>query len=83
VPANIIVGGSDPYSLAMVYAALGKKDEAFRLLLRAVEESPQLLGYVNTDPKFDSLRSDPRWKEVLRRLNLPTDGHVSALVDSR
>jgi tetratricopeptide (TPR) repeat protein len=84
--ARVIVDasrGSDPYSLAMVYAALGKKDEVFRLLLRAVEESPQLLGYVNTDPKFDSLRSDPRWKEVLRRLNLPTDGDVSALVDSR
>jgi TolB-like protein/DNA-binding winged helix-turn-helix (wHTH) protein/Tfp pilus assembly protein PilF len=84
--ARVIVDasrGSDPYSLAMVYAALGKKDEAFRLLLRAVEESPQLLGYVNTDPKFDSLRSDPRWKEVLHRLNLPTDGDVRALVDSR
>ena len=72
--------GSDPYSLAMVYAALGENDEAFRLLLRALEDSPSL-GYANTDPKFDSLRSDPRWKEVLHRLRMPTEDHDSAVLN--
>lgn len=74
--------GNDPYSLAMVYAALDDNDEAFRLLLRALEEFP-ILGYANTDPKFDRLRPDPRWKEVLRRLRMPTEHHGRVVAESR
>jgi TolB-like protein/DNA-binding winged helix-turn-helix (wHTH) protein len=82
--ARAIVAGSKgtpPYDLAMVYAALGENDEAFGLLLSALEGP--VLGYANTDPKFDSLRSDPRWKEVLRRLRMPTEDHGSAVIESR
>ena len=61
------------YSLATVYAALGDKDEAFRLLVKAVEERDQLSCFLKTDPPFDSLHSDPRWKELLRRMNFPTE----------
>jgi hypothetical protein len=67
--------GSDAYLLSQVYAALGEHDEAFRLLLFFLRESPSL-GYTNTDPKFDSLRADPRWKDVLRQLKM-LDGSSS------
>ena len=45
------------------------KEEAFRLLIRVVEGCGQLLS--KEDPLFDSLHSDPRWKELLRPMNFP------------
>ena len=61
---------ADPIAIARVYVALGDKDEAFRILVKAIEERP--IGfYLNADPLFESLYSDPRWKELLRRMNYP------------
>jgi eukaryotic-like serine/threonine-protein kinase len=66
---------TDPVSfsdapVARAYAALGDKDEAFRMLFRQVEERNNVATYVKADPPFDSLHSDPRWKELLTRMNL-------------
>jgi tetratricopeptide (TPR) repeat protein len=55
---------------ARVYAALGDKDEAFKELIRLIEERNNLATFIKADPPFDSLHSDPRWKELLRRMNL-------------
>jgi TolB-like protein/DNA-binding winged helix-turn-helix (wHTH) protein/Flp pilus assembly protein TadD len=55
--------------LAGVYAALGNKDEAFRLLFKKVRPS---LNYVKTDPPLENLHSDPRWPVLLRHMNLPS-----------
>jgi TolB-like protein/DNA-binding winged helix-turn-helix (wHTH) protein/thioredoxin-like negative regulator of GroEL len=54
--------------LAGVYAALGDKDEAFRLLFKKARPS---LNYVKTDPSLENLHSDPRWPVLLRHMNLP------------
>jgi TolB-like protein/DNA-binding winged helix-turn-helix (wHTH) protein len=62
--------GSNPHVLAMAYTALGDHDEAFRLLFRVIED-PSFNVYVKTDPRFDRLHSDPRWQEVLGRMNYP------------
>ena len=64
--------GSQWFVLATTYAALGDKDEAFRLLFQVTEER-DALNYVKTDPRLDSLHSDPRWQTLLRRMNLPYD----------
>ncbi len=56
---------------ASAWAALGNKDEAFRLLFDAVEKRVDILIFTTVDPQFDSLHSDPRWKELLRRMNFP------------
>jgi eukaryotic-like serine/threonine-protein kinase len=56
--------------VARAYAALGDKDEAFKMLFRQVEERNNVATYVKADPPFDSLHSDPRWKELLTRMNL-------------
>jgi len=61
------------FDLAAVYAALGDQDEAFRILEKAVEERNSLLVYVKEDPTFDNLHSDPRWHELLRRMNYPSE----------
>jgi TolB-like protein/Tfp pilus assembly protein PilF len=57
---------------AGAYTALGYKDEAFRLLFRNLEERSEVGIFVNEDPPFDELHSDPRWQVLLRRMNFPT-----------
>ena len=56
---------------AAAWAALGNQDEAFRQLFPAVEKRSELLIFIKVDPMFDSLHSDPRWKELLRPMNFP------------
>jgi tetratricopeptide (TPR) repeat protein len=65
---------------AGAYAALGDRDEAFRVLFSNVEERNVTAGYVKVDPPLDGLHSDPRWPVLLRRMNLPTDGDGDAVV---
>jgi TolB-like protein/Tfp pilus assembly protein PilF len=58
---------------ADVYTALGDKDAAFRLLFKSVDERISWPIFIKADPLFESLHSDPRWTELLRRMNFPTD----------
>ena len=64
---------AQPYAFAQLYAALGDKDEAFRILEKAVEERNSLLVALKEDPPYENLHSDPRWKELLRRMNFPPE----------
>jgi len=59
--------------VARAYAALGNKDEAFKVLFRLVEERESYATYIKADPPLDSLHTDPRWKELLRRMNFLPD----------
>ena len=70
---QIVNSLGDSYSSAEVYAALGDKDAAFRLLFKSVAERSDWFIFIKADPPFESLHSDPRWKELLRRMNLPTE----------
>jgi adenylate cyclase len=56
----------DRTTLAEVYAALGERDKAIRLLQEA-SENPEGLILPN-DPAYDSLHSDPRWPALMHRL---------------
>lgn len=56
---------------AMVYAALGDKDNAFKLLNEAFDSNDSLLTNAKEEPGLESLHSDPRWKEFLRRMKFP------------
>jgi tetratricopeptide (TPR) repeat protein len=60
-----------PYLVATVQAALGQRRQAFASLTRALTERSQLVGYLGIDPRLDSLRTDPRFAPLLRRLRLP------------
>jgi len=57
-----------PYGIAMIYVGLGDKVQAFNWLQKAHEERTWDLVYLKVDPKLDSLRPDPRFAELLRRL---------------
>lgn len=62
-----------PLALGVVYTALGRYDEAFRWLNRAADARDTLLCYVQVIPTFDPLRSDPRYGQLLDRMQFPRE----------
>jgi len=63
-------GQGSEYGLAIVYAGLGEKDQALAALERAYQMRSTYLPLLKVEPFFDSLRSDPRFTDLLRRMNL-------------
>jgi Tfp pilus assembly protein PilF len=61
----------DPALIAGDYALLGEKDRAFSWLGKAYGEKSGFLPYIKSAPVFDSLRSDPRYADLLKRMGLP------------
>lgn len=59
------------YHVAVIYAALGDKDKAFAELEKAFEAHDYLLPRIKVEPFLDPLRDDPRFKDLMKRLNLP------------
>jgi tetratricopeptide (TPR) repeat protein len=59
------------YSIADTYMRLGDKDEAFLWLHRAADLRHPGVAAVKVEPAMDALRSDPRYADLLRRINLP------------
>ena len=59
------------YQFAVIYTGLGQNDRAIAALEEAYRERSTLLGYVKMDPRFDPLRSDPRFHSLLSRIHLP------------
>jgi hypothetical protein len=62
---------ASPYSIAALYADLGDKDHAFEWLNTAYLEHDENLLALRTDTAFDSLRSDPRYAELVRKVGFP------------
>jgi TolB-like protein/Tfp pilus assembly protein PilF len=60
------------FSLAVAYTGLGEKDAALNHLERSYEERCDLLPTISVNPLFDSLRSDPRFQQLVRRIGFPT-----------
>jgi len=56
---------------AMLYGQLGQKDRAFYWLERGYRERSAAYSALNVDPCWDPLRSDPRFKDLVRRVGLP------------
>ena len=59
-----------PYDIAAVHIGLGNKSQAFDYLERAFDDHSSWLIFMRADPRFDSIRSDPRYQELLRRMHL-------------
>jgi len=59
-----------PYYIASFYLTIDQEDKAFEWLERAYQEHDHWLIILRVDPKFDSIRSDPRYKTLLKKMNL-------------
>ena len=60
-----------PYLVGRIYYALGEKDEALRWLETAYQERASWMTMLKTDPHLDNLRPDPRFQDLLHRINFP------------
>ena len=60
-----------PYNIAIIYTGLGEKDQALAWLEKAYAERSFYLTLLKVDPDLDSLRSDPRFQDLARRVGLP------------
>jgi TolB-like protein len=66
-----------PYFRAMVLTALGRADEALEHLRRAYRERAVHLVFLNVEPRFDPLRGDRRFRELVLRIGLRPSASVA------
>lgn len=64
------------FNLALVHTGLGDVDHAFAALERGFDARDPRLAYVATEPRFDPLRSDPRYLDLVGRMGLPLRGGI-------
>ena len=63
-------GYSSAYAIATMYADLGDADQAFRWLNTAYQERDYYLLGLETEFALDTIRSDPRFSELVRKVGL-------------
>jgi serine/threonine protein kinase/Tfp pilus assembly protein PilF len=61
-----------PYFVARIFTALSDKEQAFVWLEKAYDARDECLTWLKVDPTMDSLRKDPRFPDLLRRVGLPS-----------
>jgi hypothetical protein len=57
-------------ALAFIYIGMNDKARALDMLEKGLQERDNFMTHLKTEPLFDSLRSEPRFKEMLRRMHL-------------
>ena len=60
-----------PFYVAIVYAGLGEKEQALDWLEKAYGDHSNAIVFLKVDPQLDTLRSNPRFHELQRKLRLP------------
>jgi hypothetical protein len=60
-----------PFASALIHIGLGEKNRALGWLEKAYDQRSWHMGLLKVHPIFDSLRSDPRFADLLRRMKLP------------
>ena len=63
--------GPGSIAVAIAYYLLGEKEKAFEWLQRGYEQRDWIMIFLKTFPPLDPMRSDPRFQNILRRMNFP------------
>jgi tetratricopeptide (TPR) repeat protein len=79
------------YDLALAYVALGDNAKTFELLNAAVQERSPRVAFLGVEPRFDPLRADPQFRDLLRSIGLnceypaflKTTRHFNSKLDGR
>ena len=66
-----------PFSIGLIYTSLGKTTEAFEWFEKACAAQNGWLNWLKVAPEVDSLRADPRFTDLLVRLNLTSDNKAT------
>ena len=61
----------DYYGAALFFAKLSDKDSAFSALEKALQAHSDQILTIKVEPPLDTIRSDPRFAELVRRIGLP------------
>jgi len=67
------IGSTAPFGIAEHYAWRGELDRAFEWLERAYAARDDSLEYIKVDASLKSLRGDPRYAVLLKKMNLPPE----------
>jgi TolB-like protein/DNA-binding winged helix-turn-helix (wHTH) protein len=59
-----------PYTIALAYNGLGEHDKALSWLERAFDQRSAAMVFLKVEPKWNNLRSDPRFQNLVRRMGL-------------
>jgi tetratricopeptide (TPR) repeat protein len=59
-----------PYDFTIIHTALGEREQAFECLEKAFENRSEALVWLKVDPRLDSIRTDPRFINIQRRVGL-------------
>ncbi|MGI8469996.1 MAG: TPR end-of-group domain-containing protein [Pyrinomonadaceae bacterium] len=75
-----------PYShIALIYNGLGERDKTFEWLEKGYEQHDPKMAFLKVEPKWNNLRSDSRFQDLLRRVGFPADenapGRITGEVD--
>ena len=67
----VLARDTDPFDIAVAYAQVNENDKAIDYLQKAFASRDSQVQIINVDPRFDNVRNDPRFQEMVRKLNLP------------
>jgi len=71
IAADLEEEAKNHWGLAEIYTALGEKDEAFRWLEAGYEYRHNWIPWMGWNPNYEPLHDDPRFGDLLRRMNFP------------
>ncbi len=60
-----------PYSIALAYNGLEERDKTLAWLERGFKERDPKMVFLKVEPKWNNLRGDPRFQDLLRRVGFP------------
>jgi len=58
-----------PYHIALIHNGLGEEDQALTWLERGFEQRDAKMVFLKVEPKWNNLRSEPRFVNLMRRMN--------------
>jgi tetratricopeptide (TPR) repeat protein len=59
-----------PYCIALIYTGLGQHEDALNELGRACDDRDVRVTLLGVDPRWNSIRTEPRFREILKRIGL-------------
>jgi len=73
-----MLSSNDYRGVALVYVVLGESDEAFEWLEKSYQKHEESLCSIGIDPKFDPIRNDPRFNEILKKVGLSSKSSLKS-----